>query len=184
MTERELRHSEGETTLTGGSALPDADKHVTTRVGDQGRTSLGAHGFVSKGDWRIELLGGLDLLKTTAHTLQHVPEWFDEMFTDMMVALVKSSETNHDTRINAMESEIERLRKTVEFTTSGWYVPTEDAARNWDIFRVRVREIERIAWRVYDENEKKQRFKELAQILNRLSDFAFMRVMAISQHKI
>ncbi|MEK6822230.1 MAG: ATP:cob(I)alamin adenosyltransferase, partial [Nanoarchaeota archaeon] len=103
-------------------------KVVTTRTGDQGRTSLGMHGFVGKDDARIELMGGLDLLRTLSHTLPTRPPWIADMITDMMVALVKVQDLRHDERLQLLDESITTLRAGVTFSNTGWFTPTSETS--------------------------------------------------------
>lgn len=172
---------ETDSKLVGSEQRIVPEKAVTTHEGDDGRTSLGIHGFVGKDDRRIDLMGGLDLLRTLSHGLQDCPGWIAPMLTDMMVALIKAHDIRHDERIALMETAIEGMRKEVSFTHTGWFTPASEDGRRWDVFRVHVRTVERDAWRVYVENEKKERFKEMSQLLNRLSDYSFLMAMRAAQ---
>ena len=176
---------ETDSTLTGAPAsMETSRKVVATHEGDEGNTSLGIHGFVPKEDARIELLGGLDLLKTYANTLPHAPPWLNDMLTDMMVTLVKPIDIRHEERLKFIDDGITDMRDQVSFSASGWFTPTTPDAKQWDVFRVFVRQVERDAWRAYVLNEKKERFKEIAQLLNRLSDYSFLMSMMHEQRKL
>jgi cob(I)alamin adenosyltransferase len=158
-------------------------KVVTTKVGDEGTTSLGIHGFINKGDMRIELMGGLDTLRAHAHGLEQRPSWLDSMLTDMMVSMTRMHDIKHEERLKSMEDSIALLRDSVSFSDDGWFSPATEQSRRWDVFRALVRKVERDAWRVYTENDSKLRFKDMAQMLNRLSDFAFMMAMLHSKSR-
>jgi cob(I)alamin adenosyltransferase len=172
---------ESDSKLVGSEQRIVPEKVVTTHEGDDGRTSLGIHGYVDKPDSRIDLMGGLDELRTLSHNLPDKPAWVTQLLTDMMVSLIKVHDIQHDERIKTMEAEINLLRHSVVFTQTGWFTPTNEASHKWDFFRVRIRSVERDAWRVYVLNEKKERFKEMSQLLNRLSDYSFLVAMVQAQ---
>ena len=101
----------------------------------------------------------------------------ETMLTDMMVSMVRVHDIHHEDRLREMEDAIGRMRSNVVFSSTGWFSPVNEPSRDWDFFRALVRQVERNSWRVYNENEKKERYKEMAQMLNRLSDYAFLTSM-------
>jgi cob(I)alamin adenosyltransferase len=167
--------------LLPGSRVETKEKLITTKVGDEGTTSLGVHGFVSKTDARVELLGNLDLVRSHINELKDVPSWFDELLKDIMVSIVRPYDLKHQERLGVMEQDIAVMRENVTFADNGWFTPTTGTGKCWDRVRVLVRQTERVAWRVFSENEAKSRFKMIAQLLNRLSDYCYL--MAMVQEK-
>jgi cob(I)alamin adenosyltransferase len=158
---------------------------VTTRTGDDGRTSLFGRERVPKYDARIALLGDLDeaqsalgLARAQAkRALASELLALQRALYELMAEIATSPEREAPIRVDAagvaaLEARTERLKRRATIPAR-FIVPGDDAAAAAiDLGRTIVRRAERGAARLLDEGTLKNR--EVLRYLNRLSDTLFV----------
>lgn len=158
---------------------------VTTRTGDDGRTSLYGRERVPKYDARIALLGDLDEAQSAlglarATSKRAVAAHLLELQRDLYVVMaeVGTSPERSPTlrvdaaRVDALEQRTEAIRAKAEIPPR-FIVPGDDAgAAAIDLGRTVVRRAERGLARLLDERVLDN--AELLRYLNRLSDALFI----------
>lgn len=158
---------------------------VTTRTGDDGRTSLWGQARVPKHDARIALLGDLDEAQSAmglARALARPAIGRDVLalqraIYELMAEVGTSPEKEppfrvDDAKIAALEADMARWRERAPISAA-FVVPGGDAAAAaLDLARTVVRRAERTTARLLDDGRLTSR--DVLRYLNRLSDALFV----------